>query len=246
MNNLSVVDRQKFYDLSRQTILEDSDDAKECRNYLLSRKISKKTALDFSLGYVPSRVDHFLKDRLILPIKYFNGDLAYLSTRKFRDATSNRGHWHESFDKNIFLFCHPSAYNIAYEKKYAIIVEGQFDCMALAQKGILNTFSILGSNFSKKQMVSLFSIFKNIILFFDNDDAGESSCKKSFDIFFREKMYKNGCSIRSWPKYSYKDPDDMVRKMSAEEFSKYFNDTVNKILGDIYDRRNKQASIFNF
>lgn len=246
MNNLSVVDRQKIYDLSRQTILEKSDDADECRKYLISRNISKKTALDFSLGYIPSRVDHFLKDRLILPIKYFNGDLAYLSTRKFRDVTANRGHWHESFDKNIFLFCHPDAYKMAYEKKYAIIVEGQFDCMALAQKGILNTFSILGSNFSKKQMVSLFSLFKNVILFFDNDEAGESSCKKTIDIFFKEKMYKNGYSVAGWPKYNYKDPDDMSRKMLASEFIDYVNSTVNKILGDIYVRRNKQASIFNF
>ena len=246
MNHLSAVDRESIYNLSKESIFESSEDAQECRNYLKTRNISKQTALDFSLGYMPSRVNHFLSDRLILPIKYCDNSLAYLTTRKFRGDSINKGHWHESFDKSIFLFCHPDAYSVAYEKKYAVIVEGQFDCMALAQKGVLNTFSILGSNFSRKQILLLLGIFQNIILFFDNDDAGNNSAKKVLDTFYKEKMYKKNYSIKKWPKYNYKDPDDLVKNMSYQQFKQYYNSNINLILGDVNVRRDQQTSIFNF
>ena len=246
MNNLSLIERSRILELSQESLFEESEDASSCRDYLKTRGVSKKIVKDFGIGYVPRRVSHFLNDRLILPVRYIDGELAYLTTRKFRDMSSNRGHWHESFDKSIFFFCHPHAYKAAYDKKLAIVVEGQFDCISVAALGHINTFSILGSNFSKKQMMLLFSMFKNVILFFDNDEAGRISSDKVFDLFFKEKLYKKGFSLSKWPKYDAKDPDDMCRNKNADIAKEYLDSTISKILGEINVRRNIKASVFDF
>jgi DNA primase len=246
MNNFSSVERNKIFSLSQESLHEESEGALACRDYLKSRGISRQCAYDFCLGYVPERVGHYLSDRLILPLKYANGDLAYLTSRKFRDASLNRGHWHESFDKSLFLFSHPNSFITSFQKKYSIVVEGQFDCMSISSIGFQNTYSILGSNFSRKQLLLLFGVSKNIILFFDNDEAGEAATRKVFDIFFKEKMFKKGYSLAKWPKYSEKDPDDLCRSRGIENSIKYINGIVDRILGEINVRRNNEAGIFDF
>jgi len=149
--------------------LETSDEAKETKDYLLSRGYTEEYIKNMELGYVPSQdrltnyllskghsketIDNFIQDTRIfkthkLSIPYRTG--AYFKGFKFRTTGEDKPKYINStgLDKSGGFF------NLSGLKggKDLVIVEGELDSLHASVKGVENVVSIGGSKPSKEQV----------------------------------------------------------------------------------------------
>lgn len=82
------------------------------------------------------------------------------------------------FYKSLHLFNLHRALPIILQQDRVIVVEGQFDCLALWNKNIKNTVALGGGNFSNYQLQLLLRYTKNIDLLLDSDLAGKKAVNK--------------------------------------------------------------------
>ena len=94
-----------------------------------------------------------------------------------------------------------------------IIVEGYMDCIALHQRGITWSVAALGTALTNDQARLLKKYFDEVITCFDADAAGQSATLRGLDI-----LAKKGFKVRVMSVPDGKDPDEFLRKHSAEEF----------------------------
>lgn len=87
-----------------------------------------------------------------------------------------------------------------------VLVEGIFDVWAYYEAGIDNVVAIFGSHISKPQYEILMKLNCELILSFDNDDAGRKATKKAIELFNKKAEIK----LIDLPDGS--DPDDITRK----------------------------------
>lgn len=74
-----------------------------------------------------------------------------------------------------------------YDASYVLLVEGPFDYMSLVMEGV-NACCVFGSNISSFQM-DLFKSFQGeIILGFDNDEAGKKATYQFINLFYKKNM----------------------------------------------------------
>lgn len=59
----------------------------------------------------------------------------------------------------------------------AYVVEGYFDAVRAHQEGLRNTVACCGTSFSKRQFALLARYASDIVLLFDNDEAGQASAR---------------------------------------------------------------------
>ncbi len=99
------------------------------------------------------------------------------------------------------------------ESRRVIMVEGYMDCIALHQKGIPWAVASLGTALTNQQARLLKKYFDEVIIGYDADAAGQAATLRGLDILaacgFRVK-------VLSIP--GAKDPDEFLKKHSAEEF----------------------------
>jgi DNA primase len=149
--------------------LKTSDEAKETKDYLLSRGYTEEDIKNMELGYVPSQdrlinyllskghsketIDNFIQDTRIfkthkLSIPYRTG--AYFKGFKFRTTGEDKPKYINStgLDKSGGFF------NLSGLKgdKDLVIVEGELDSLHASVKGVENVVSIGGSKPSPEQI----------------------------------------------------------------------------------------------
>ena len=97
-----------------------------------------------------------------------------------------------------------------------ILVEGIFDVWAYHRAGLNNAVAIFGSTVSDEQYKKLLRTGKNIILSFDNDNAGKKCTKKAVEQFWN----KTELTVVTLPED--KDPADCTKD---ELLNAYLNRT---------------------
>lgn len=109
-----------------------------------------------------------------------------------------------SFDKSQYLYgLYECVEEVALDRLPVYIVEGAFDVMALSNYG-LPAVAVLGSSMSAYQMHLLKRYTDSIVLWFDNDDAGE---RVSAEVVELADEYNIECA-RVKSKRPYKDPGE--------------------------------------
>jgi DNA primase len=96
-----------------------------------------------------------------------------------------------------------------------VIVEGYLDVIALHQHGIDYAVATLGTALTVEHVRALSRYTKNVVAFFDGDDAGSRAAARSFEIFVEAGLLGRAAFL---PKGQ--DPDTFVRshgKEAAEE-----------------------------
>jgi DNA primase len=88
----------------------------------------------------------------------------------------------------------------------AVIVEGYLDVIALHQSGINYAVATLGTALTAEHVRALSRYTKNIVAFFDGDDAGSRAAIRSFEIFVEAGLLGRAAFL---PKGE--DPDTFVR-----------------------------------
>ena len=99
------------------------------------------------------------------------------------------------------------------KKKYAILVEGYLDLIALYQFGITNCAASLGTAFTEQQAKLLGRFAKKVVVNYDGDTAGIKAARRAIETLLAEDF-----EIKILVLPDGQDPDDFVR---ANGFAAY-------------------------
>lgn len=99
------------------------------------------------------------------------------------------------------------------KKKYAILVEGYLDLIALYQFGITNCVASLGTAFTEHQSRLLGRFAKKVVVNYDGDKAGVKAARRAIETLLAEDF-----EIKILVLPDGQDPDDFIR---ANGFAAY-------------------------
>lgn len=156
---------------------------------------------------------HFSKHQLIMPFKNVHGDIISILGRSLLPDSQQKEQKIQKYkysikaDKDLYVYGLDLAKNSILKKDFVICVEGQFDSIACKNVGIDNVVALGWATLSRYQAYQLSKYTKNIVLMFDNDEAGKKGVAKA-----RQK-YNNILNIESlYPPSGYKDIDEFFKK----------------------------------
>jgi DNA primase len=92
-----------------------------------------------------------------------------------------------------------------------LVVEGYFDVLALAQAGIGHVVASLGTALTLGQLEVVKRFTRNVVAFFDGDNAGRAAAEKSLPIFFEAGLWGRAAFLPGAD-----DPDTFVRREGAD------------------------------
>ena len=128
------------------------------------------------------------------------------------------------FSKGRHLYAVDLARQQMVADKYAIVVEGYTDVIALHQAGIGNVVATLGTAMTADHLKLLGRYVDEVILCYDADAAGMQAALRNIELFERGDL---AAKILVLPEGQ--DPDDYVRKQSAEQFKELVGQAVNLV-----------------
>ncbi len=115
-----------------------------------------------------------------------------------------------------------------------ILVEGYMDVIALHQAGFSNAIACLGTAFTSEQANLLSRYADEIIICYDNDEAGRAATAKALGV-----LGKTGLKLRVVSMAGGKDADEIIRKHGKERFADLLKEAANKTEYKLLEERNK-------
>nr|WP_314459880.1 DNA primase [uncultured Clostridium sp.] len=113
-------------------------------------------------------------------------------------------------------------------EKYILICEGYMDVIAMHQAGFTNAVASLGTAFTPQHAQLLKRYTDKVILTYDSDGAGQKAALRAIPI-----LREVGISIRVLNMEPYKDPDEFIKNLGADEFKKRIEEARNSFLFEI-------------
>ena len=109
-----------------------------------------------------------------------------------------------------------------------ILCEGYMDVISLHRAGFSQAMASLGTSFTPEQAMILKRFGKKVLLSYDSDTAGTSAALRAIGIL-RE------CGLRGQviDMQPYKDPDEFIRALGAEEYRKRIDGAENGFMFEI-------------
>ena len=153
-------------------------DGNTLSNFLLKKGYSKMDILKSGLAKQNTSRNNefydFFRNRIIFPIQNDQNDFVGFSGRSLdgQDPKYLNSMENIVFDKSSCLFNLNNATAFATKENSIILVEGHFDVLAFETVNIHNSCATMGTSINELMLKKISSITKNIILFFDNDEAG--------------------------------------------------------------------------
>lgn len=98
----------------------------------------------------------------------------------------------------------------------AIVVEGYFDVVMLAQHGVYGAVATLGTALTNHHLLQLFQLVNEIVFCFDGDNAGQAAAWKALQLVL--PCLNEGRQARFVFLPQNEDPDSYVRRVGAENF----------------------------
>ncbi len=113
-------------------------------------------------------------------------------------------------------------------EKYILICEGYMDVIAMHQAGFTNAVASLGTAFTTQHAQLLKRYTDKVVLTYDSDGAGVKAALRAIPI-----LKEAGISIRVLNMEPYKDPDEFIKNLGAEEFRQRIDEARNSFLFEI-------------
>lgn len=166
-------------------------------NDMITYMLGKKFNIDElkELGFISDKGNPQLKNRLVFFIRNYMGKTIGFSGRSLENNPDGYKYVNSKasqlYDKSSTFYGIEKAKKSIQQLKTVYIVEGQFDVMAMHQKGYLNTIAISGTAFTNKHIEILDRLIGEdgkIILCLDGDSAGFNAMLK---IFQSAKILQN-------------------------------------------------------
>ena len=229
------------------------------RDYFEKRKLSDETILHFGLGYslpysddlyrfLKSKgyQDDLLKDcglvvfderrgghdkfwnRVMFPILDANGQVIGFGGRVLGDGQPK---YLNSPETEIFNK-RKNLYGLYFARrsreKEMILCEGYMDVISLHQAGFTNAVASLGTALTQEHCKLLSRYTKQVLLCYDSDKAGVSAALRAAPM-----LKEAGITSKVIHMDPFKDPDEFIKNLGAEEFRKRMQDAQNSFLFEI-------------
>lgn len=236
-----------------------SEQGKPAYDYFKKRGLTDETIVKFGLGY-SSRFsdtlyqylkqqgyeDAFLKDtglvtldearggrdkfwnRAMFPIMDVNNRVIAFGGRVMGEGEPKYLNSPETkvFDKSRNL------YGLNYakhsRKPYMLICEGYMDVISLHQAGFTNAVASLGTALTGLQANLISRYVKEVYLTYDSDGAGIKAALRAIPI-----MKEAGVSVKVINMKPYKDPDEFIKNLGAEEYQKRIDTAVHSFFFEL-------------
>jgi DNA primase len=117
------------------------------------------------------------------------------------------------YSKGQVLFNLDKARTAIRKAEFALLVEGQMDCISVFLRGVQNVIATSGTAFTEHQVAILKRHTANVVVNFDPDTAGASAAEKSIALLTEE-----GFSIRIVTLDGGLDPDRYIRERGVEAY----------------------------
>ncbi len=118
------------------------------------------------------------------------------------------------YSKSRVLFNLDQAKEAIRKLDYAILVEGQMDCISVFAAGFHNVIASSGTAFTDSQARLLARFSKNIVVNFDPDTAGAAATERSLGLLLAEDFQIKVATLEAGL-----DPDLFVRHRGAEAYA---------------------------
>lgn len=247
-------DAANYYYMQRR-----GEAGKIARDYFEKRQLSAEMLRQFALGFsLPYRDDLYqylkkkgysdslLKDsglvqfdekygghdkfwnRVMFPIQDVNGHVIGFGGRVLGDGSPKYMNSPETeiFDKSRNLY----GLNFARKtrKPYMILCEGYMDVISMYQAGFSNAVASLGTSLTQGHAKLISRYCREVLLCYDSDGAGVRAALRAIPI-----LKSAGISARVINMRPYKDPDEFIKALGAEEFQKRLDEAQNSFLFEI-------------
>ncbi|MCE8163905.1 MAG: DNA primase [Candidatus Moeniiplasma glomeromycotorum] len=158
--------------------------------------------------------DFFSAQQLIIPLANPEGKIVAFAARRIGEVPSGEGKYkylpsYQHYQKSSLLYNYLTAKKSRADECY--LVEGFFDVISLHKLGIENCLSPLGTNLSEEQIKLLAILKKRIILFLDNDKAGQEAT-----INTAVKLLLRGIDCEIIKNDYSGDPDEICHQLNQE------------------------------
>ena len=221
-----------------------SEQGKTAHAYLTGRQLSEETIKAFGLGYSNKYSDDLYKylrtkgyteelirkaglvntderhgiydkfwNRVIFPIMDVNNRVIGFGGRVMGDGKPKYLNSPETvvFDKSRNLYGLNRARTS--KKPYFLLCEGYMDVISLHQAGFTNAVASLGTALTLGHASLMKRYVQEVYLTYDSDDAGTRAALRAMPI-----LKEAGISARVIRMDPYKDPDEFIKNLGAEEF----------------------------
>jgi DNA primase len=129
-------------------------------------------------------------------------------------------------------------------KEYAILVEGQMDCISVYAAGFHNVIASSGTAFTELQAKLLGRYSKNVIVNFDPDTAGARATERTLGLLVEEEF-----NIRVLTLETGYDPDLFIRRKGKDAYAsalkhsqKYFDYLIDRARA-MFPVRNSESKV---
>jgi DNA primase len=117
------------------------------------------------------------------------------------------------YSKGQVLFNMDKARAAIRRDEFALLVEGQMDCISVFLRGIQNVIATSGTAFTEQQVALLRRHTSNVVVNFDPDAAGANAAEKSIALLTEE-----GFTIKIVTLDDGLDPDRFIRERGVDAY----------------------------
>lgn len=195
--------------------------------YLKGKNIPDELLAKSGLMQVDERRGMYDKfwNRVIFPIMDINGKVIGFGGRVMGDGKPKYLNSPETvvFDKSRNLY----GLNFARtsRKKNLLVCEGYMDVISMHQAGFTNAVASLGTALTSQHASLIKRYADEVILTYDSDEAGVRAALRAIPL-----LKEAGVNARVLNMKPYKDPDEFIKALGAEEFQKRIDEAQNSFL----------------
>jgi DNA primase len=176
---------------------------------------SAKEQGDGTLGPI---YDRFRK-RVMFPIANESGRVIAFTARTLETGDKAGPKYINSpetplYSKGQILFNLDKAKTAIRQAGFALLVEGQMDCISVFLRGIQNVIATSGTAFTEQQVAILKRHTSNVVVNFDPDAAGANAAEKSISLLTEE-----GFTLKLVTLDDGLDPDRFIRERGIPAYT---------------------------
>ncbi|HIQ66624.1 MAG TPA: DNA primase [Candidatus Coproplasma stercoravium] len=189
--------------------------------FLLSKGYSKQDIVDSgAVNEVEGRLTDSQGGRLIFPIINQFDEVVAFGGRALKKTDFAK---YKNTKETLIFNKSKMLYNINRLKKLrrsgglkeVIMVEGYMDAISLHQGGFKNVVASMGTSLTQEQARLIKRYTDTVLISYDGDGAGQKANMRGLEILKSE-----GIDVRVVPLPEGLDPDDVIKKLGADEYKK--------------------------
>jgi DNA primase len=180
---------------------------------------SSKDSEDQGGNVVQGRLYDRFRKRVMFPIANESGKVIAFTARTLETGEKAGPKYINSpetplYSKGQVLFNLDKAKSPIRSMEFALLVEGQMDCISVYMRGIQNVIATSGTAFTEHQIALLRRQTTNVVVNFDPDAAGANAAEKSIGLLTEE-----GFTIKVVTLDGGLDPDRFIRERGVEAYA---------------------------